>query len=394
MKDAVRTAIVLLAFGAAAFARHRRPDPRRLSQIRRAVLASTKHSSSGAATPSAATRCRSPAIRRWSGRPPTHRRPCSYARARPGPGSRGSWRRAQQGRSSASRCRSPGTPWSSAAPDPSLGGRGLGLRVRALGDDLDRAAEAPGVRRSSGRPVRHVRVGLRGHGGGRGASRTTTRATRCGLGVRVRALGDHLDPAAEASRLGRSGVRLLRQLGVDLRGHAWWSGRPLTTRRPARCGHGVRVRALGDHLDRAAEAPGVRRSARRQLRPLGVGLRRHGGGRGGHRRHAGRRGCGLGVRVRALGHDLDRAAEAPGLGRRGGRLLRHLGVGLRGHGGGRGAISTTRRAARMRARRTCSCARARPGPSSRSSWRRTERRTTSSATRCRSPGTRRWSGRR
>ena len=54
------------------------------------------------------------------------------------------------------------------------------------------------------------------------------------------------------------------------------------------------------------------------------------------RRHAGRRGCGLGVRVRALGDDLDRAAEAPGLGRSGDDSLRLLGVGLRGHGGGRG----------------------------------------------------------
>ena len=58
-----------------------------------------------------------------------------------------------------------------------------------------------------------------------------------------------------------------------------------------------------------------------------------------------------------------------------------------------GAYMATPRAARMRARRTCSCGRARPGPSSRSSSPPTQRRPTTSATRCRSPGTRRWSGR-
>ncbi len=64
---------------------------------------------------------------------------------------------------SAGRCRSPGTPWSS-------GSRAcrLGVRVRALGNDLDPAAEAPGLRRSRGRRVRRRGVGLRGHGRGRG----------------------------------------------------------------------------------------------------------------------------------------------------------------------------------------------------------------------------------
>ena len=141
------------------------------------------------------------------------------------------------------------------------------------------------------------------------------------------------------------------------------------------------------------------------------------------RRHAGRRGCGLGVRVRALGDDLDRAAEAPGVGRSGARRTSAVSVSVSGdtvvvgasgddtpggadagsayvfvrsgttwteqqkllasdgaagdHFGGSvsvsgdtvvvGAPGTTPRAAWMRARRTCSCARGRPGPSSRSS---------------------------
>ncbi len=79
------------------------------------------------------------------------------------------------------------------------GGMGLGVRVRALGDDLDPAAEAPGVGRSGERPLRRLGVGLGGHGGGRGQCWRHPGRFRCGLGVRVRALGDDLEPSSRSS---------------------------------------------------------------------------------------------------------------------------------------------------------------------------------------------------
>ena len=53
----------------------------------------------------------------------------------------------------------------------------------------------------------------------------------------------------------------------------------------ARCGLGLRVRALGGHLDPAAEAHRLRRRRRRPVRELGGGLGRHRGGGGVRRRH-------------------------------------------------------------------------------------------------------------
>ena len=78
-------------------------------------------------------------------------------------------------------------------------------------------------------------------------------------------------------------------------------------------------------------------------------------------------GCGLGLRVRAQRNELDRAGEAHRQ-RRGGQRRLRLSVSLSGDTAVVGAQRrTTTRAARMRARPTCSCAAARAGPSSRSS---------------------------
>ena len=79
-----------------------------------------------------------------------------------------------------------------------------------------------------------------------------------------------------------------------------------TTTGPQRVG--VRVHAQQRDVDPAGEASGQRRRRCRSVWPLGVGRRRHGGRRG-RMRPAGSR-QGLGVRVHAQRHDVDRAGES------------------------------------------------------------------------------------
>ena len=81
-------------------------------------------------------------------------------------------------------------------------GRRLGVRVRALGDDLDRTAEAA-LGRSAGQPRGRLGVDLGRHGRGRGADAGHARWSGCGRGLCVHALGGDLDRAAEALRVRR-----------------------------------------------------------------------------------------------------------------------------------------------------------------------------------------------
>ena len=253
------------------------------------------------------------------------RRTCSCARGRPGPSSRSSWPRTERrATASASRWRSRGTRWWSGRPcDDTPGGANAGsayVFVRS-GTTWTRAAEAPG-------------------------RRTERRTTSFGVSVSV------------------SGTRR-------------WSGRIADdTAGGADAGSAYVFVRSGTTWTPAAEAPGLGRSGGRRLRLLGLGLRGHGGGRGALRRHPGGADAGSAyvfVRSGTTWTEQQKLLASDGAAS---DQFGVLGVASPGTRSWSGRARTTRRAARMRARRTCSCARGRPGPSSRSSWRRTERRTT------------------
>ena len=196
-----------------------------------------------------------------------------------------------------------------------------------------------------------------------GAQMTTTRAARCGLGLRVRAQRNQLDRAGEAHRQRRGGRRLLRQLRQPFGRHG--RGRGLLDDHAGRhrCGLGLRVRPQRNELDRAGEAHRQRRGGQRPLRHLRQPLGRHGRGRGRQRRPRGRLGCGLGLRVRPQRNELDRAGEAHRQRRGEPSTTSATPSAFRATRPWSEPTGTTTRAASMRARPTCSSAAERVGPS-------------------------------
>ena len=252
-----------------------------------------------------ATRCRSPGTRWWSGRPRTTpraawmraRRTCSCARGRPGPSSRSSL--ASDGAADDSFGFSVSVSGDTVvvgAPLRRHAGRrgcGLGVRVRALGHDLDRAAEAHGVGRSARATTSATSVSVSGDTVVVGAPRhDTPGGVDAGSAyVFVRSGTTWTEQQKLLASDGAAGD-LLRLRRCRSPGTRWWSGRTSTTPGRRGCGLGVRVRALGHDLDRAAEAPGVGRSGERRTsaaRCRSPGTRWWSGRTG---RHAGRRDAG------------------------------------------------------------------------------------------------------
>ena len=174
-----------------------------------------------------------------------------------------------------------------------------------------------------------------------------------GLGVRVREVGDGVERSSRSSwprteRRATPSAYSVSVSGDTVVVGAYWrrhGGR-------GGCGLGVRVREVGDGVERAAEAPGLGRSGER-LFGSSVSVSGDTVVVGASDDTAGGADAGSAYVFVRSGTVWSRAAEAHGLGRSGERPLRLFRVGLRGHGGGRG-VGTTRRAARMRARRTCS----------------------------------------
>ena len=192
---------------------------------------------------------------------------------------------------------------------------GLGVRVRAERERVDPAAEAHGGGRRRSRPIWLERGGERGHRGRGGARGRRGGERRPGLGVRVRAERHHVDSAAAAQRGGRSHRRPVWLERGDERGHGGRGGAPRRRGRERRSGISVRVRAHREYVDPAAEAHGGGWRPSRLFWLERRGERGY-GGRGGVRRRRGReRRSGLSVRVRAHREHVDPAAKA----QRGGR---------------------------------------------------------------------------
>ena len=151
------------------------------------------------------------ATRPWSGPARTTTRAasmrarptCSCAAGRPGASRQKLTASDAAGPTTTSAARSPlGRHGRGRGPRRILGiaGCGLGLRVRAQRDDLERAAEAHRQRRRAAGDDFGVSVGLVGrHGRGRGHVGRPRRWPRCGLGLRVRAQRDDLERSSRSS---------------------------------------------------------------------------------------------------------------------------------------------------------------------------------------------------
>ena len=272
----------------------------------------------------------------WTRARPT----CSCAAGRPGPSSRSSWPRdGAAATPSATRSSSRGTRRWSGRPDDTPGGMDAGsayvfVRSGTTWTEQQKLLASDGPADD----LFGISVAVSGrHGRGRSLLDDDAAASDAGAAYVFVRSGTTWTEQQKLMASRRGGGRLLRLVGRRSRATRRWSARPATTRRAA----WMRARPTSS-CARGRPGPSSRSSWPRD----------------------GAAGDVFGFSVSISGR----------------------------HGGGRGATATTPRAAWTRARPTCSCARGRPGPSSRSSWPPTEPRATTSAVRWRSRGTRRWSG--